>query len=76
MNLSHGDQRYGMSLEKMTLAHLVLVDIWLYTVSQKNQDTELLAITSPNIILFSNLTNSCLNFSPRFKHVATLPCEI
>ena len=64
MNLSHGEQRYGMSLEKMTLAHLVLVDIWLYTVSPKNQDTELLAITSPNIILFSiffSLADSVVN---------------
>jgi len=54
----------------------------------KKQDTKLLAIiTSPNIIRFSIFlftsglgskfaTNSCLNFPPRFKHVATLPCEI
>ena len=53
----------------------------------KKQDTKLLAITSQTIIRFSNFfftsqlgskfaTNSCLNIPPRFKHVATLPCEI
>jgi len=52
----------------------------------KKQDTKLLAITSPTIIRFSKFfhyrlgskfaTNSCLNIPPRFKHVATLPCEI
>ena len=52
----------------------------------KKQDTKLLAITSPTIIRFSNFytsglgskfaTNSYLNVPPRFKHVATLPCEI
>jgi len=57
----------------------------IYTLSQK-QDTKLLAITSPTIIRFSVFftsglgskfaTNLCLNIPPRFKHVATLPCEI
>jgi len=57
-----------------------------YTVSQKKQDTKLLAITSLTIIRFSNFftsglsskfaTNPCLNIPPRLKHVATLPCEI
>ena len=52
----------------------------------KKQDTKFLAITSPTIIRFSNFftsrlgskfaTKSCLNILPRFKHVATLPCEI
>jgi len=52
----------------------------------KKQDTKLLAITSPTIIRFSNFftgglgnkfsTNSYLNIPPRFKYVATLPCEI
>ena len=52
----------------------------------KKQDTKLLAITSLNIIRFSIFfssrlgskfaTNSCLNIPPRFKHVATVPCEI
>jgi len=55
------------------------------TVSQKNPDTKLLYITSPNINRFSNLfsdrlgsqstTNSCLHIPPRLKGVATLPCE-
>ena len=54
----------------------------------KKQDTKLLAITSPTISLsdFQNFftiglgskfaTNSCITIPPRFKHVATLPCEI
>ena len=52
----------------------------------KKQDTKLLAITSSTIIDFQNFftsrlgskfaTNSCLNIPPRFKHVATLPCEL
>jgi len=52
----------------------------------KKQDTKLLAITSLTIIRFSKIftsrlrnkfeTNLCLNIPPRFKHVATLPCEI
>jgi len=75
-----------MSLEKMTLAHLVLVDIWLYTVSQKKPRHRTLGHNFtkyyPIFIFFTSglgskfATNSCLNFSPRFKHVATLPCEI
>jgi len=57
-----------------------------YTVSQKKQDTKLLAITSPTIIRFSKFftsglgskfaTKSYLNIPPGFKRVATLPCEI
>jgi len=58
-----------------------------YTVSQKKQDTKLLAVTSLTIIRFSKknftsrlgskfATNSCLNIPPHFKHVAKLPCEI
>ena len=52
-----------------------------YTVSQKKQETKLLAITSLTSD-FQNFftsqlgrkfaTNSCLNIPPRFKHVATL----
>jgi len=52
----------------------------------KKQDTKLLAITSLTIIRFSKFftsrlsskfaTNSRLNIPPRFKRVATLPCEI
>ena len=52
----------------------------------KKQDTKLLAITSLYINRFSKFftsrldskfaTNFCLNIPPRFKHVATLPCEI
>jgi len=54
----------------------------------KKQDTQLLAITSLTITItdFQNVftsrlgskfaTNLCLNILPRFKHVATLPCEI
>ena len=51
----------------------------------KKQDTKLLAITSLlsdfQIFFSSRLgskfaTNSCSNIPPRFKHVATLPCEI
>ena len=58
----------------------------LYTVSQKKQYTKLLATTSLTIIRFlffftgrlgSKFANNfCLNIPPRFKHVATLPCEI
>ena len=58
-----------------------------YTPWVKKQDTKLLAITSLTIIRCSKFfftsrmgskfaTNSCLNIPPRFKHVATLPCEI
>jgi len=56
-----------------------------YTVSQKKQDTKLLAITSL-LSDFQNFftsrlgskfaINSCLNIPPRVKHVATLPDEI
>jgi len=49
----------------------------------KKQDTKLLAITSSDFQKFFTgglgskfATNSCLNIPPRFKHVATLPCEI
>jgi len=51
----------------------------------KKQDTQLLAITSLlsdfqnffTIRLGSKFaTNSCSNIPSRFKHVATLPCEI
>ena len=53
----------------------------------KKQDTKLLAITSPTVLydfqfFFTSrlgskfATNWCLNIPPRFKHVATLPCEI
>ena len=51
----------------------------------KKQDTKLLAITSL-LTDFQNFftsrlcskfaTKPCLNIPPRFKHVATLPCEI
>ena len=58
--------------------------LWNYTVSQKND--KLLPITYQILTDFQNsfavrltekfATNSCLNISPRLKHVATLPCEI
>ena len=56
-----------------------------YTVSQKKQDTKLLAITSllsdfqnffTNGLSSKFATNSCLNIPPHLKDVATLPCEI
>ena len=62
---------------------------WTYTLYtpwvKKKQDTKLLAITSL-LSDFQNFftsrlgskfaINTCLNIPPRFKHVATLPCEI
>jgi len=74
---------YGTNGQYICLAtiHTLLIHL-----ESKKQDTKLLAITSLNIIRFSKFftsrlgskfaTNSCLNIPPRFKHVATLPCEI
>jgi len=57
----------------------------LYTVSQQNQDTKLLPITSPNNNRFSKFltdrlvgkfaTKPYLNIPPHLKYVATLLCE-
>jgi len=59
--------------------------VYIHSESKK-QDTKLLPITLPNInrlsIFFTDglggkfATTFCLNIPPRFKNVATLPCEI
>jgi len=59
----------------------------MYTVSQKNTRRQTLGHNFTNyypifkMFFISGLgskfaTNSCLNIPSRFKHVATLPCEI
>jgi len=63
----------------------MVVCVYLHRESKK-QDIKLLAITSPTIIRFQNFftsglgskfaTKSYLNIPSRFKHVATLLCEI
>jgi len=78
---SFKQSRLCASHEIDKLQFLVLIN----TVSQKKQDTKLLAITSL-LSDFQNFftsrlgnkfaTNSFLNIPPCFKRVATLPCEI
>jgi len=73
-------------LDELSTQMLMLQATMQTTPRVKKQDTKLLAITSLTIIRFSKFfsnrlgskfaTNSCLYIPPRFKHIATLPCEI
>ena len=77
--------KFVINRSKMELQHYGRRACSIHRESKK-QDTKLLAITSLIIIGFSKFftsrlcskfaTNLCLNIPPRFKHVATLPCEI
>ena len=76
---------YELRVLRLNSLEIALQPIPGYIHREPKKDTKLLAITSPTsdfqIFFTSGLgskfaTNSRLNIPPRFKHVATLLCEI